>query len=244
MLYVFDVDETLTPSGLPMEEPMLSFFREHMNNKPIFIVSGGRKVRLQTQFPQDLWEKIDGVFPTLGAEFWRNGEMVSRNEFIWPEGLQEELDTIVAESTFPQQHRTSTLVEDRGSMLCLTLCGLGANKENRAKYIAHDQHQGERKKIQARLLKKFGDKIEVAIGGQTSIDMSMKGSDKAQILPLLRQYFSTQPIIFFGDRIEEGGNDLPLATALQQESEKNIIIPVKNPEDTFRKLQEIIKKEA
>ena len=51
------------------------------------------------------------------------------------------------------------------------------------------------------------------IGGQISIDIVPKGKDKSQVLDVIKQERLVQPdeIIFIGDRIEEGGNDYPLA---------------------------------
>ena len=55
--------------------------------------------------------------------------------------------------------------------------------------------------------------LSVALGGQTGIDIGPKGSDKSQIL---RDFNDDDEIHFFGDRIEEGGNDYSLAKAVEK----------------------------
>ena len=53
--------------------------------------------------------------------------------------------------------------------------------------------------------------LQATIGGETGIDIGPKGSDKSQIL---RDFNKEDKIIFFGDAIFEGGNDLSLAEAI------------------------------
>ena len=53
--------------------------------------------------------------------------------------------------------------------------------------------------------------ITVALGGQTGIDIGPKGADKSQIL---RDFDKTDDVHFFGDMMNEGQNDYPLAMAI------------------------------
>ena len=57
----------------------------------------------------------------------------------------------------------------------------------------------------------FSD-ITATVGGETGIDIYRKGADKSQILVDFDPPDDT--IYFFGDRMEPGGNDYPLAKAL------------------------------
>ena len=50
--------------------------------------------------------------------------------------------------------------------------------------------------------------IKATVGGETGIDISPVGTDKAQIITDFKPEDNTY---FFGDRMDEAGNDYPLA---------------------------------
>jgi len=50
--------------------------------------------------------------------------------------------------------------------------------------------------------------LRAVVGGETGLDISPIGYDKSQIIKQFRPY---DDIVFFGDKMEEGGNDYPLA---------------------------------
>jgi HAD superfamily hydrolase (TIGR01484 family) len=56
--------------------------------------------------------------------------------------------------------------------------------------------------------------FEVRSGGTTSIDVTKLGIDKAYGMNKLMDILgvSKEEILFFGDRLEEGGNDYPVKT--------------------------------
>ena len=102
--------------------------------------------------------------------------------------------------------------ENRGSLLNFSVVGRDCTLEERQKYFEWDNKVGERKEI-AEYITKTWPKLDAVIGGQISIDIVPKGKDKSQVLDVIKQERLVQPdkYIFLGDRIEEGGNDYPLA---------------------------------
>ena len=71
-------------------------------------------------------------------------------------------------------------------------------------------YNDERKDIAHRLKDRFPE-LNVQIGGQTGLDIS--DSDKSQII----KYFNfDDELHFFGDMMEEGQNDYPLARAVKE----------------------------
>ncbi len=82
--------------------------------------------------------------------------------------------------------------------------------EGRLEYIKWDKERLERQDIAERIRNQFPE-LSVALGGQTGLDIGPKGSDKSQIL---RDFNKDDELHFFGDRIEEGGNDHSLAMAI------------------------------
>ena len=64
------------------------------------------------------------------------------------------------------------------------------------------------------LQKKFFSKNVVAqVAGETGLDIMEIGSDKGQIVKYIQQ-----PIHFFGDKMQRGGNDYPLRIMLGKDS--------------------------
>ena len=63
------------------------------------------------------------------------------------------------------------------------------------------------KRLFSRLKEKFSD-IEVQVGGQTGLDLAPKGNNKSMILS---DFSTLDKLHFFGDMMEEGENDYPLA---------------------------------
>ena len=77
-------------------------------------------------------------------------------------------------------------------------------------------------------------KLHATIGGETGIDIGPKGSDKSQIL---RDFYrKSDKIIFFGDAIFEGGNDLSLAEAIASK-ELGMFYKVNEWEETWEILK-------
>ena len=72
------------------------------------------------------------------------------------------------------------------------------------------------------------------MGGVTGIDISDKGSDKGQIA----KDFMDGSVVFFGDRLDENGNDKPLADKILQ-NKLGVVEEVKDWKDTWRKLKNI-----
>ena len=112
-------------------------------------------------------------------------------------------------SDFPL--RNGNHIERRFGGVNFSILGRDTNPmKGRKEYISWDNIHQERLYIARRLLYNFSD-LTVALGGQTGIDIGPKGSDKSQIL---RDFSKDDDIHFFGDMMEKGQNDYPLAMAI------------------------------
>ena len=94
----------------------------------------------------------------------------------------------------------------------------------------------EREDIADRLKNHFPD-LEVQLGGQTGIDLAAKGRNKGQIL---RDFDKTDDLHFFGDMMEEGQNDWPLAMAIV-DNMMGTAYNVQDYKETWRTLNKIAK---
>jgi len=88
--------------------------------------------------------------------------------------------------------------------------------------------------IADRLKNQFPD-LNVQIGGQTGLDIS--DNDKSQIL---RDFNIDDDIHFFGDMMQKGQNDYPLAVAVDKAGGTNYT--VNSWQETYKKLKDLTTK--
>lgn len=236
MFYVFDVDMTLAESDCMMTEEHAEIFRKWCAGKTFFLCSGSQMDKMKQQVPADILAQAKALFPCVGCELWENGKKVRGHNFSWPEGLREKLEEFLKASTYPTEKRTADFIQDRESMVCFSIVGKSAEGEQRHAYTAFDNVEGERERMASELRELF-PMLEISIGGQVSMDISDKGMNKSQVLPVMRELYGNEPITFFGDRMNEGGNDYPLAEAMRIESKQNVTVPVTTYGDTMEKLK-------
>ena len=116
-------------------------------------------------------------------------------------------------------------------MYKFSIVGRGANQTERLVYSNWDDIKNERRAIADRFNKKFPE-MHAHVGGQTGVDISKKGCDKSQIV----RDFMDGDVIFFGDRLDEYGNDRPLADAILN-NKLGQVVEVKDWKDTWNKLK-------
>jgi hypothetical protein len=78
--------------------------------------------------------------------------------------------------------------------------------------------------------------FSVALGGSTSIDVTLPGIDKAYGMRKLREILSIDfnEMLFFGDALFPGGNDNPVR------STGTDCVQVRDPEETKRVIETVI----
>ena len=217
-VYIFDVDGTLTPSRRKMTKDFARFFDEWSSKNTFYLVSGSDIEKVSEQVPDYIMERAEGIFTCGGNELWEFDphivnfpyNQIYENKFKPPETLLTYLGFQVKISDTPVQSTNHR--EERGSMVNFSVVGRDCTLEERQQYFEWDNEVGERKEI-AEYITKTWPKLDAVIGGQISIDIVPKGKDKSQVLDVIKQERLVQPdkYIFLGDRIEEGGNDYPLA---------------------------------
>jgi hydroxymethylpyrimidine pyrophosphatase-like HAD family hydrolase len=106
---------------------------------------------------------------------------------------------------------------DRGSMVNFAPAGRprGANLSSEARasrdaFVAYDGESGYRSKLLAHLKERFAEfadvDLVVTLGGQTSFDIVVKGSDKSAAVKHLIDA-GVGEVVYFGDALFDGGND-------------------------------------
>ena len=220
--YIFDVDGTLTPSRKNIEPEFAEFFQDFIKNNHVSLVTGSDRDKTLDQVTPEIYNSCKRVYNCSGSDVYEGDLIVYRNEWELPKDVERFLQDELDFSQFPV--RNGNHIERRPGGVNFSILGRDSDPMlGRKEYISWDRIHSERKFIALRVIDMFPD-ITVALGGQTGIDIGPKGSDKSQIL---RDFDKTDDVHFFGDMMNEGQNDYPLAMAILD----NMMGTVYNVED-------------
>jgi phosphomannomutase len=241
----FDLDDTLAISKTPISDEMAATLAQALDHFEICIISGGKYELFQNQVIDrlDLTEKELvrlHLMPTCGTRYYRYDPASKEWKLQYAEDLTDEQKariTQVLEDSARQlglwpENPAGEVIEDRDSQV--TYSALGQQSTTEDKY-AWDPDGTKKMAIRDLAAKSLPD-LEVRAAGTTSIDVTRKGIDKAHGMKKLIEALgiTKEDILFFGDKLEEGGNDYPVK-AYGIES-----IAVTGWEDTVAKLKEIL----
>ncbi|MDR0291617.1 MAG: HAD-IIB family hydrolase [Elusimicrobium sp.] len=231
-IYVFDMDGTLTPARLPMTQEFAEWFRVFAAENSVYIVSGSDAAKIKSQLPEDIFNGVDGIYASMGNEFYKQNEKIYRKDFEPDPRLLVMLEEYRKNSRYPGRF-FSNYIERRCGMVNFSVIGRDCPYEEREKYKFWDDKYGERINMQKELIKYFPD-LDISLGGNISLDIVPVGYGKEQVAEHLRTMHRRAKIIFTGDRTEKGGNDYTLARRLRRMGNSKII-KVLDPRDLMKK---------
>ena len=228
--FIFDVDGTLTDSRQQIDLSFEAYMIKFCCKYDVYIVTGSDREKTVDQLGLDICYRAKRVYNCSGSDVYEKDKNIYTSEWK-PYGslinfLSDELDY----STFP--YKTGNHIEHRPGGINFSILGRGnGSMKHRDEYVKWDINTGERVLIADRTKSEFPD-LNIQIGGQTGIDIS--DNDKSQIL---RDFNPEDEIHFYGDMMEEGQNDYPLAKALKEMG--GYPHHVKNWEDTRTLLSKV-----
>ena len=234
--YLFDVDGTLTPARQPMRAEFASYFRTFVNRFAVFLVSGSDYDKLCEQLPNDILLECRGVFGCSGAQYFERGEALFNRDHRFPNALTQACEEFVRLSAYAK--RCGTHLEFRPGVLNVSSVGRSASNADRQHYYEWDNIAGERQRF-ADWINAQMPGYEASVGGQISIDIVPQGWNKSSVIAEIHKRVGEVDMTFFGDRICPGGNDLPLADALQTLNGNHRSFAVHGDADTFARLKSI-----
>jgi len=205
--YIFDVDGTLTPSRKEIVHEFWAPFLIFCRNHDVYLVTGSDRQKTLEQLGLDICYTAKRVYNCSGSDVYEKDKNVYRDDWELPKKVENFLMDELAYSCFPI--RNGNHIERRPGGINFSI--LGRDKDpmlGREEYIKWDKERLEREDIADRLRNHFPE-LNVQVGGQTGLDISNK--DKSQIL---RDFSKDDDIHFFGDMMEKGQNDYPLAMAI------------------------------
>ena len=217
-LVMFDLDDTLAPSKSPLDDAMVEVLRRLLQRSLVCIISGGR----YEQFRAQVLDRIGGVeevanlhlMPTCGTQYVRYSD--GQWETVYAEDLTDDekqrtldaLETGAKELGLWETETWGPILEDRGSQITYSALGQSAPVDAKK---AWDPDGAKKESLRAYAAERLPD-LEVRSGGSTSVDVTRKGIDKAYGARKLMEMLDLglDDILFFGDRLDEGGNDRPV----------------------------------
>lgn len=205
--FVFDIDGTLTPSRQKMDLKFAEFFLDFCKDNKVYLVTGSDRKKTEEQLDMSILDNTQILFNCAGNEAWKGSELLYRNNWEPPKELIEFLEVELKHSKF--QIKTGNHFEKRSGMLNFSLVGRNCNLLERQDYVNWDKETKERELILQRIKENFPD-LDIFIGGETGLDIFMRGMCKSQTINHIRET-KEDYIYYFGDQIFTGGNDYNIA---------------------------------
>jgi HAD superfamily hydrolase (TIGR01484 family) len=222
-LIAFDLDDTLSITKSPIAPRMSELLIQLLEHYDVCVISGANVQQLHKQVTDHLPTEAHHLdrlhlMPTCGTRYYRfdhdaaTWKMQYSNE---PTAEQKQkaftvLEQVAKELNLWPESSYGEVIEDRGSQVTLTALGQDAPAE--AKY-AWDP-TGEKKLAIRDAAAPLLPELEVRAAGTTSVDVTLKGIDKAYGMKQLIEHagVTKDEILFIGDKLDEGGNDYPVKT--------------------------------
>lgn len=217
-LVMFDLDDTLAPSKSPMDDSMVEVFGRLLDRSMACIISGGNFDQFQVQVLDRLGDDVNRanlhLMPTNGTQYvrWDGSEWKTvYAEYLTDDEKQRTLTTLETGARELGLWETETwgpVLEDRGSQITFSALGQAAPVDAKK---AWDPDGRKKESLRAYAAERLPD-LEVRSGGSTSVDVTRKGIDKSYGARRLMEILdlTVDDILFYGDRLDEGGNDRPV----------------------------------
>jgi phosphomannomutase len=225
--FIFDVDGTITPSRGVIDSSFAKWLNDFSTHNAIYLVTGSDRSKTLEQVGHFYYNCVR-VYNCSGSDVWEGDKNVSTSTWKAPKELYDLMYGWLQASPF--SIRVGRHIEERPGMINFSIVGRGAGPKERKMYVDFDIVNRERESIAYQINTEF-ESITATVGGETGIDIHPTGADKSQIL----KDFENEKVVFFGDKMEPGGNDYPLAKLLKNPSKA---YHVKDWKDTWRILNE------
>ena len=225
-LVAFDLDDTLAPSKSAMPPAMAAALRRLLDVVPVCIISGGQVGQFHDQVLAHLDADADELsrlhlMPTCGTRYYtydssRPGagteawNLVYAND-LTPEQIRTGFEIVEAQARrlgLWEERTWGEILEDRGSQITFSALGQDAPLEAKRAW----DPTGEKKSTLRDAVAPLLPELEVRSGGSTSVDITLKGVDKAYGMKRLAEItgIALEEMLFIGDRLDPEGNDYPV----------------------------------
>ena len=212
LVYLFDVDGTLTPPMKKMESGTSMRFLNWMRGKEVYIVAGSDRHKVYNQLPASILSRVNGIFSSSANELWIGDDLVYKNDWTPTSDFLTYLSQLYESSHFVP--KGEKFIEKRAGMINFSIVGREAETELREIYYRWDEKNQDRQRMAQAIMLDYPE-LQACIGGQISIDIYPKEQDKSQASRWVTENLKKE-IVFFGDKCNPGGNDYPIANDIIQ----------------------------
>ena len=218
----FDLDDTLAITKSPISDRMAEILSRLLDNYDVCVITGGTFQQIKKQVidrlnvAPELFQKFHAM-PTCGTRYYRFDAADNEWKIQYANDLSDEqktqitaaLEEVAKEMGIWCENPAGEIIEDRHSQITMSALGQQATPED--KYVWAEKYKDVRPIYRDKVAEKLPG-LEVRIGGTTSTDITLPGIDKAYGIGRLLELngWSKEESLFFGDKIEEGGNDFPV----------------------------------
>jgi len=231
MIYLFDVDGTLTPSRGEMDADFKVWFKNFITLYQVSLVTGSDREKTVEQVGADVVDQVEYCFNCAGNAVYKTGELISQSSWTLPNDVEQFLANYLNQSQYPDKYGCH--FEQRIGMMNFSVVGRNAVGEQRTRYYQWYQIHNERQYLVHEINNRWPN-LQAAAGGETSIDIFALGFDKAQVI----KYFGLDRIHFFGDKMDANGNDYTLAQCIVQ-NQQGWTYNVTDWKDTWNRLKHL-----
>ncbi|BBM16976.1 hydrolase [Enterococcus avium] len=234
-LIVFDQDDTINITKLPIDSEMALLIRSLLERFKVCIISGTNWEVMKINDVNTLknmgpinWDNYM-IMPTTGTQFWRyvgdKNEILLDGQII-DDGFKREYAYFLTSKQINKifsiiekasrslgywcEEPSGEIIENRGSQVTFSALGQWATPEEKHSW---DPDMKKRKAIVSLIEPELVDLgLKIGIGGATSIDITLPGIDKAYGMERLMEQtgLEKEDILFIGDKLQPGGNDYPV----------------------------------
>jgi hypothetical protein len=216
-LVAFDLDDTLAESKRQISDEMADGLNLLLTKYSVCIITGGNESQVMEQVVSKIrpenYKRLH-LMPTCGSTYIR----LMNNEWttLYSKKLTEDESKRVVQTLegaakslgLWEENPHGDIIENRGPQITFSALGQKAPAELKKAW----DPTGKKKNLMRNYVAQLLPDLEVRSGGSTSIDVTMKGADKAygieSLLDLTR--LTKDEILFIGDRLDENGNDYPV----------------------------------
>lgn len=240
--FAFDLDDTLAPSKEAIGQQTADLLVELLSAYDVCVISGGNYEQFVTQLVGRLprtetWTRLH-LMPTSGAAhyFWSGRSWERAYEQTIPPETAAQVTALIErfarELSIWEEHVWGERIENRGAQITYSALGQDAPLELKREWDPGGRKRGELRDLLGGAL----PDLEVRSGGSTSVDVTLQGIDKAYGIGRFLSHRRLRPtqLVFFGDRLDEGGNDHPVTTLGVR------CVPVDGPDDTRVKVAAVL----
>lgn len=222
----FDLDGTLAPSKSQVPGVVADRLIRLLDQYTICVISGGRFEQFEKQLISQLGaqpEKLASLhlLPTCGTQYY----VYEQNKWVklYSEDLsttekkkiEDSIEKAITKFGFEKGKSYGPRIEDRGSQISWSALGQNIVDELGDEGVRMKEDWDRDGAKRDKILSALNDLIpefECRSGGGTTIDITKPGIDKSygMIKLMDRTGLKKDDILFFGDKLSEGGNDYPV----------------------------------